>query len=90
MTAGPGGMTCFEVLAQLSDLLDGALPAALRARVEAHVVGCGDCARFGGAVGRLVAGLRAGARPPVGEDCELPRDVVSRLDAAWQRARHGR
>jgi len=86
MNVPPGGLTCFEVLAQLSDLLDGTLAAPQRQRVELHVAGCGDCARFGGAVARLIAGLRTGAVQGEGGGEALPGAVASRLDAAWRRA----
>lgn len=43
-----GGVTCFQVLAQLSDYVDGALDAEARAKVEAHLAGCDACSAFGG------------------------------------------
>lgn len=85
MNVPPGGLTCFEVLAQLSDLLDGTLAAPQRQQVEVHVAGCGDCARFGGAVAKVIAGLRAGALATQDANETLPGAVASRLDAAWRR-----
>ena len=53
------GLTCRDVLADLSDYLDGELPPERVARLEAHLAGCDSCTRFGGAVGELVARVRA-------------------------------
>lgn len=53
-----GGLFCFEVLAQLSDYVDGELTAADRAKVEAHLAGCDACTRFGGEFGAVVKALR--------------------------------
>lgn len=52
------GLWCADVLARLSDWLDGDLPAAERVRVEEHLRGCDGCARFGGAFRGVVEGLR--------------------------------
>ena len=37
------GLTCGQVMAVLSDVVDGAIAPALGARVEAHVAGCARC-----------------------------------------------
>lgn len=52
------GVACRQVLAVLSDYVDGELASEEVRRVEAHLRGCDQCERFGGAFGRLVAGLR--------------------------------
>lgn len=52
------GLRCREVLARLSDYLDGALVAEERARLEAHVAACDHCARFGGVFAATMASLR--------------------------------
>lgn len=72
----PGGLSCGEVLARLSDYLDAELAPAARHAVEAHVQACTDCARFGGAVAAVVTAIRAAA-PPV-----LDPGVAARLAAA--------
>ncbi len=54
-----GGIRCTEVLARLSDYVDGTADADLRARIEAHVAGCSWCEAFGGAFGATVAQIRA-------------------------------
>lgn len=78
-----GGLSCSQVLARLSELLDGELAADERARVEAHVQGCDVCARFGGTFGAVLQALRARLAPGVGE--EAPADVVARLEAQLAR-----
>jgi hypothetical protein len=42
------GMRCGEVLAELSDYLDGDMASARRNQVELHLQGCDLCAQFGG------------------------------------------
>jgi anti-sigma factor RsiW len=64
-----GGIRCREVLTGLSAYLDGELPAADRARVDAHLRACDRCERFGGAFGAVVGALRRElADPPPLED----------------------
>ncbi|MFZ5438660.1 MAG: zf-HC2 domain-containing protein [Myxococcota bacterium] len=53
-----GGLECFDVLAVLSDYLDGELDAGTRAKVEAHLAGCDACTTFGGEFGAVVKALR--------------------------------
>jgi anti-sigma factor RsiW len=63
------GLSCGDVLARLSDYVDGELAAEERARVEEHLRGCDGCQRFGGAFRGVVEGLRqhlAGGRLPDG------------------------
>ena len=52
------GLLCSEVLARLSDYLDGELPAPERAQVEQHLRGCEACTRFGGELSRTIGALR--------------------------------
>jgi len=54
------GMRCGEVLAELSDFLDGELPVERRAEVVAHLQGCDVCERFGGAFTVAIHALRQG------------------------------
>jgi len=68
MSAPGHDLSCQEVLALLSDYLDGELgPDALGA-VEAHLSACDGCTRFGGEFEATVAALRdhlrAGPRLP--------------------------
>jgi|GEM_PF-323404 len=72
------GLWCDEVLAVLSDYVDGVLDDATRAQVEAHVQECDECARFGADFAAMVGAIRAQlASPPTVDD-----DVSARLFAA--------
>ena len=53
-----GGLRCGEVLAALSDFLDGSVNAATRSQIEEHLRGCDWCERFGNRFGHVVAALR--------------------------------
>ena len=39
-------LACRELVELLGDHLDGQLDAATSARVEEHLLGCGDCGRY--------------------------------------------
>lgn len=61
------GITCGGVLAELADYLDDAVAPAVRARIEAHLRGCDQCERFGGAYAGTVKALRARLAPGLDE-----------------------
>lgn len=61
-----GGLFCFEVLAQLSDYVDGELAAEAKAKVDAHLAGCDACTKFGGEFGAVVGALRQKVRAEEG------------------------
>lgn len=67
------GLWCREVLARLGDYADGALDAAARAQVEAHVGACENCTRFGGRYLDLLRRLREAPAP------ELPEGLRERV-----------
>ena len=76
-------LTCRDVVELLSDHLEGALSAAQRARVEAHLAACPDCLAYLaqlrttiGALGRL-------------REHDVPRCVLGRLMAAFRGRRGG-
>ncbi len=52
------GLSCREVLADLSELLDGGLAPDRVAAIHAHLSACDTCARFGGSVTEIVSALR--------------------------------
>ena len=52
------GVPCREVLADLSDFLDGALSDERVGQLQAHLGGCDNCARFGGRVAQTLGALR--------------------------------
>ena len=55
------GLRCRDVLADLSEFLDGNLAPERVTAIQAHLAGCDTCARFGGSVGEIVAALIDGA-----------------------------
>ena len=71
------GISCAQVLARLSDYLDGDLADDARARIEEHLRGCDECARFGGELRSTVRALRANL-----SEGGLPAAVRERLRAA--------
>lgn len=78
-----GGLRCSEVLAALSDYVDGALDPAEKAKVEAHVTGCNLCARFGGSFAAMLDAVRAQMRTPPTR--EQTAQVMEKLDALLSR-----
>ncbi len=52
------GLTCGEVLADLSDYFDNQLSPERRAQIESHLRGCAVCERFGGQFAAAVTALR--------------------------------
>ncbi len=71
-------LSCSEVLAWLSDYLDGDLSPAQRAQVEGHLRGCEGCTRFGGEFTTTVRALKTHLARATG----LTDPVRSRLRAA--------
>ncbi len=72
-----GGLSCRDVLNDLSDYLDGQLPAVRREQVDTHLRGCPVCEQFGGEFGAAIAALRRSLAQP-----EPPEEgVVLRLRA---------
>lgn len=69
------GITCRQVLESLSDYVDGELNVEAREVVEAHLRGCQECLRFGGAIASMVAAIRDG------QLAELPQGASQRLAA---------
>jgi anti-sigma factor RsiW len=72
------GLSCLDVLADLSAFVDGELDDARAAAIVAHLQGCDWCERFGGRFGDLLAALRSELGPPE----PVPDAVAARLDAA--------
>jgi anti-sigma factor RsiW len=70
-----GGLRCLEVLEVLSDFIDDELAPPVRAKVDAHLRGCGWCAQFGGEVGDTIVRLRGALAVPA----PLPDEVATRL-----------
>jgi anti-sigma factor RsiW len=74
------GLSCSDVLARLSDYVDGDLSAEERGRVEEHLRGCEGCARFGGDFAATVRALRAHLGAPARVSGELKERLRRALD----------
>lgn len=70
-----GGMRCSEVLAVLSDYVDGELEDSAVGKVENHLLGCPNCERFGRNFGSMVVSLRKESE----QSPEAALDVMARL-----------
>lgn len=70
-------LSCEEVLALLSDYLDGELDPSALASVETHLHACDGCTKFGGELEATVAALRVHLRSGPG----LPAHLRARLAA---------
>lgn len=68
-----GGIRCDAVLGDLSDYLDGSLPQARAATIDAHLKGCPQCARFGGEFAQMLSALESHS------DAPLDPDIAARL-----------
>ena len=56
-----GGLRCRDVLASLSEYVDGELAGSELAALVAHVQGCDQCARFGARFALVLQVLRESA-----------------------------
>jgi anti-sigma factor RsiW len=70
------GLRCSEVLARLSDYIDGDLAAEEVERLQQHLQGCRVCEAFGGSMAELVRSLR---RDPGASAEGPPAGVAERL-----------
>jgi anti-sigma factor RsiW len=68
------GLRCGEVLAELSESLDGNLNLARGRQLQEHVRACDRCAKLSGELSAAVHAIRAGLREP-----ELDAETASRL-----------
>lgn len=73
------GIRCRDVLADLSDYLDGTLAPTRVSAIEAHLAECENCARFGGHIAQTLTALRSVAPRRTGSVTEL---VVARIRGA--------
>lgn len=75
---------CLEVFARLSEYLDGELPAADCAEIEAHIADCPACIEFLDSLKRSVGATHqfAGTLDPA----PLAPASRERLQAAWKAA----
>ncbi len=71
------GLWCREVLAGLTEYVEGGLDVETRRKVEAHVKQCDRCERFGGAFAATIRGIRNHASQP--PSSEILARLQSRL-----------
>ncbi|MFO0584323.1 MAG: anti-sigma factor [Anaeromyxobacter sp.] len=81
MSAANPGLTCEEVLALLSDYLDGELSPVELGKVEAHLSACDGCTKFGGQFRATVVALKRHFLTAKGGGPRLPDRIRARLDA---------
>jgi anti-sigma factor RsiW len=74
------GLRCSEVLAQLSDYLDGELGVSEVKRIEEHLLGCPNCERFGHNFGSMVVSLRRAPDGTESVDSKLVSRLLTQLD----------
>jgi anti-sigma factor RsiW len=75
------GISCSQVLAHLSDFVDGVLPAEKVEALEAHLAECEHCARFGAEFTETLGQLKDQLVPEGGSGGELAGDIAARLEA---------
>ncbi|MEL7369186.1 MAG: zf-HC2 domain-containing protein [Myxococcota bacterium] len=68
-----GGIRCAEVLANLSDYIDGDLDSDTVNRIEAHLSSCTNCEQFGHNFGRMVVSLKSMKEPDDVDESLLAR-----------------
>lgn len=78
-----GGLRCSEVLAVLSEYVDGELTDSVAGKVESHLLGCPNCERFGRNFGAMVVSLRRESE----QSPEAELDVMARLLAQLRKAK---
>ena len=78
------GLCCSEVLAQLSDYLDGELEVSDTKRIEEHLLWCPNCERFGDNFGSMVVSLRRASNGTDPVDSKLVSRLLRQLDELTQ------
>ncbi len=79
------GMPCGEVLADLSNYLDGAISLEKRSQILAHLQGCDVCEKFGGVFTVAIQSLRASEPKDPTEDALAFERLKVRLDEVTHR-----
>ena len=74
------GLHCGEVLADLTEYLDGQLHADRMRRIQEHVRGCEVCESFGSEIAVVVEALRESLREP-SADPGIAARLLERLGA---------
>ena len=74
------GLRCSQVLERLSDYLDGELEASEVGDIEAHLLGCPNCERFGDNFGSMVVSFRRDRSSSPAVDSKLVARLLSQID----------
>jgi anti-sigma factor RsiW len=77
----PRDLACREVVALLTDYLDGALSSRQRRRLERHLAGCPHCSEF---LTQLQDTIRASALVDVDAIDDATRDDLLDLYRRWR------
>lgn len=77
-----GGIRCSEVLALLSEYVDGELDGSAVEKIENHLLGCPNCERFGRNFGSMVVSLRRESE----QGSAVGLEVMARLLAQLRKA----
>lgn len=77
-----GGILCSQVLALLSDYVDGELDPTAVEKIETHLLGCPNCERFGKSFGAMVVSLRQEAARGADVDPDVMARLLERLRGA--------
>lgn len=75
-----GGLRCSQVLAVLSEYLDGELDSTMVKAIEKHLLGCANCERFGKSFGTMVVSLRHVPVAAWSVDAAWLADLYDRID----------
>jgi predicted anti-sigma-YlaC factor YlaD len=73
------GIRCREVLELLSSYLDGDVTESEKRRIDAHLLECDHCVRFGGDFGEAMEALRRELRRAPALDDNVARRLRERL-----------
>jgi anti-sigma factor RsiW len=74
------GLWCSQVLAILSQYVDGELDRGTAARVADHVKACGSCRRFGAEFAAVVTSLKSKLADPEPIEPSVAQRLWSRLE----------
>jgi anti-sigma factor RsiW len=74
------GLRCGQVLAALSDYLDGELDSTRVSQIEEHLLGCPNCERFGRHFGSMVVSLRRESTSAGSIDSEWVVRLLDQID----------
>jgi anti-sigma factor RsiW len=75
-------MTCEQVIAFLTDYLDGLLPSEVVSRFEAHLAGCASCTAYIASYRETIRMARMATKSPMLEAGEVPEELIAAILAS--------